>query len=238
MSKFIPFYLIGGLIALSWATLPGHGPWDRWDLATFQLVNGWLGESARWADLVAITNNRLFDLVALGCMGLILATCFFRAQGDTRRRLVAMGIVMLLGALAINQLGHLLPISRPSPTLMVDGALRLTELSTIPTKDSAGDSFPGDHALFLMIFAGFALRYLPRRAAVVAVLMVPLFSAPRILAGAHWLTDVYVGALCLALICLPPLLLTPLSERLIDRLAPRLPRWLAGTPCCLGNGRQ
>lgn len=29
-----------------------------------------------------------------------------------------------------------------------------------------------------MIFAGFALRYLPRRAAVIAVLMVPLFSAP------------------------------------------------------------
>jgi membrane-associated phospholipid phosphatase len=176
---------------------------------------------------VAITNNRLFDLVALGCMGLILATCFFRAQGEARRRLVAMGIVMLLGALVINQLGHLLPVSRPSPTLMVDGALRVTELSAIPTKDSAGDSFPGDHALFLMIFAGFALPYLPRRAAVIAVLMVPLFSAPRILAGAHWLTDVYVGALCLALICLPPLLLTPLSDRLIDRLAPRLPRWIS-----------
>lgn len=53
-----------------------------------------------------------------------------------------MGIVMLLGALVINQLGHLLPVSRPSPTLMVDGALRLTEISAIPTKDSAGDSFP------------------------------------------------------------------------------------------------
>ena len=169
MSKFIPLYLIGGLIALSWAALPGHGPWDHWDLATFQLVNGWLGQSARWADLVAITNNRLFDLVALGCMGLILATCFFRAQGEARRRLVAM---------VINQLGHLLPVSRPSPTLTVDGALRLSELSAIPTKDSAGDSFPGDHALFLMIFAGFALRYLPRRAAVIAVLMVPLCRRP------------------------------------------------------------
>ena len=85
----------------------------------------------------------------------------------------------------------------------------------------------GDHALFLMIFAGFALRYLPRWAGVVAVVMVPLFSAPRILAGAHWMTDVYVGALCLSLICLPLLLLTHVSDRLIDRLAPRLPRWIA-----------
>ena len=78
-----------------------------------------------------------------------------------------------------------------------------------------------------MIFAGFALRYLPRWAGVVAVVMVPLFSAPRILAGAHWMTDVHVGALCLSLICLPLLLLTPVSDRLIDRLAPRLPRWIA-----------
>ncbi len=227
MSKFIPFYLAGGLIALSWGALPEHGPWDGWDLALFQLVNGWIGHSPRWADLVAITNNRLFDLAALACMGGILAGCFFRADGQERRRLVAMGVVMLLGALVINQLGHLLPVSRPSPTLMVDGALRLTEISAIPTKDSAGDSFPGDHALFLMIFAGFALRYLPRWAGVVAVVMVPLFSAPRILAGAHWMTDVYVGALCLSLICLPLLLLTPVSDRLIDRLAPRLPRWIA-----------
>lgn len=226
MSKLLSSCLMGGLLALSWAALPGHGPWDRWDLALFLQVNGWLGESSRWADLVAITNNRLFDLVALACMGGILAVCFFRADGQARRRLVAMGFVMMLGALAINQFGHLLPVSRTSPTLMVDGALRVSEISAIPTKDSAGDSFPGDHALFLMIFAGFALRYLPRWAGVVAVLMVPLFSAPRILAGAHWLTDVYVGALSLALICLPLLLLTPLSDRLIDRIAPRLPGWL------------
>ncbi len=168
MSKFIPFYLVGGLIALSWLVLPGHGPWDRWDLATFRLVNGWLGASPRWADLVAITNHRLFDLAVLACMGGILAACFFHLQGRERHRLVAMGVVMLLGALLINQFGHLLPISRPSPTLMVAGALRVSELSQIPTKDSAGDSFPGDHALFLMIFAGFALRYLPRWAAVVS----------------------------------------------------------------------
>lgn len=227
MSKLLPFYLLGGLLALSWVALPGHGPWDRWDIAIFHLVNGWLAQSALWADLVAITNNRLFDLVTLSCMGTILAASFFKADRHEKRRLVAMGVVMLLAALLINQLGHLLPVSRPSPTLTVAGALRLTELSAIPTKDAAGDSFPGDHALSLMIFAGFALRYLPRRAAVAAVLMVPLFSAPRILAGAHWLTDVYVGALGLALICLPLLLLTPLSDCLIDQCAPRLPQWLS-----------
>ncbi len=122
MSKFIPFYLVGGLIALSWTVLPGHGPWDRWDLATFQLVNGWLGASPHWAYLVAITNHRLFDLAVLACMGGILATCFFRVQGEARHRLVAMGVVMLLGALLINQVVHLLPISRSSLTLMVAGA--------------------------------------------------------------------------------------------------------------------
>lgn len=39
---------------------------------------GWV--NPRWADLVAITSNRLFDLATLGCMGLILGACFFRAH--------------------------------------------------------------------------------------------------------------------------------------------------------------
>ena len=162
MGKFLLCYLVGGLVAISWAALPAHGPWDQWDLAIFHTVNGWLGQSPLWADLVAITNNRLFDLAVLACMGLILARCFFARDLAGRRQLVAMGIVMLFSALAINQLGHQLPVERPSPTLMVSDALRVTHLSAIPTKDSSGDSFPGDHALFLMIFAGFALRYLPR----------------------------------------------------------------------------
>jgi membrane-associated phospholipid phosphatase len=227
MNKFVPCYVVGGLIAISWSVLPAHGPWDHWDLAVFHLVNGWLGQSQLWADAVAVTNNRLFDLAVLACMGLILSLCFFLSDRTDRRRLMAMGIVMLLGALAINQFGHLLPVSRPSPTLTVVDALRVTQLSEIPTKDSSSDSFPGDHALFLMIFAGFALRYLPRWAGVTALLMVPLFSAPRILSGAHWLTDVYVGALSLILLCLPLLLLTGMSDTLIGWIAPRLPcgRW-------------
>ena len=162
MGKFLLCYLVGGLVAISWAALPAHGPWDQWDLAIFHTVNGWLGQSALWADLVAITNNRLFDLAVLACMGLILVRCFFARDLAGRRQLVAMGIVMLLSALVINQLGHRLPVERPSPTLMVADALRVTQISGIPTKDSSGDSFPGDHALFLMIFAGYALRYLPR----------------------------------------------------------------------------
>ena len=46
MRKFIPCYLLGGLIAISWAALPDHGPWDQWELAVFHLVNGWLGQMA------------------------------------------------------------------------------------------------------------------------------------------------------------------------------------------------
>ena len=110
---------------------------------------------------------------------------------------------------------------------MVDGALRLTEISAIPTKDSAGDSFPGDHALFLMIFAGFALRYLPRWAGVVAVRAGDgaLFRRPRILAGAALDDGRLCGRSLPPLICLPLLLLTPVSDRLIDP---------PGSPCHAG----
>ena len=39
--------------------------------------NGWLGQSALWADLVAITNNRLFDLAALVAPTSAAFSCLF-----------------------------------------------------------------------------------------------------------------------------------------------------------------
>ena len=75
MSKFIPLYLIGGLIAFSWAALPDHGPWDHWDLALFQLVNGWLGQSARWADLTPQQRrDKLEEIYQNGSLKLWLAS--------------------------------------------------------------------------------------------------------------------------------------------------------------------
>lgn len=216
--------LLGALIALSWWLLPGHGFWARWDVGIFQGFNALLAEPGPWRLAMAITNNRLFDLVSLSCMVLMLLTLFLRSDGAGRARWVAIGLLMVITALLLNRIGHMVPVERPSPTLSVPGALRLTALIDFPTKDSSGDSFPGDHGLMLMIFAAFMLRFAPRWMGLTACLMVVVFTLPRIMVGAHWFTDIYMGSLSICLIFLPWLLLTPLSERVLARLTPPVDR--------------
>ncbi len=58
---------------------------------------------------------------------------------------------MLLTAVILNQLGHLLPVSHPSPTLTFDNINRVSVLTGVPTKDASSDSFPGDHGMMLII---------------------------------------------------------------------------------------
>lgn len=86
------------------------------------------------------------------------------------------------------------------------------------TKDYSGDSFPGDHGLMLMIYAGFMLRYFGKKAFAVSCIILIIFMLPRIMAGAHWFTDIVVGSLSISLVGLSWVLLTPVSDKCIDFL--------------------
>ena len=212
--------LLGALIALSWSLLPGHGAWARWDMGIFYGFNALIADPGPWRLILAIINHRLFDLVSLSCMMAMLLTLFVRSDAQGRARWVAIALLMVITALLLNRIGHLIPIERASPTLSMPGALRLTTLIDFPTKDSSGDSFPGDHGLMLMIFAAFMLRFAPRGMGMIACAMVVVFTLPRIMVGAHWFTDIYMGSLSLCLILLPWLLQTPLCERVLAWLTP------------------
>lgn len=60
-----------------------------------------------------------------------------------RRRIVIMGLVMLLTAVVLNQLGQaLIPVKRASPTLTFTDINRVSELLSVPTKDAHEIAFP------------------------------------------------------------------------------------------------
>ena len=69
------------------------------------------------------------------------------------------GVTMLFFAVILNQLGHLIPVQRCSPTGFFENIHRVSKMLVFKAKDYSGDSFPGDHGLMLMIYAGFMLRY-------------------------------------------------------------------------------
>lgn len=75
----------------------------------------------------------------------------------------------------------------------------------------------------LLIFTFYMLRYFGKKAFAASLLVVIVFSMPRIMSGAHWLTDVVVDSGSICSIVLSWMLLTPASDRVIalfDRYLP------------------
>jgi membrane-associated phospholipid phosphatase len=85
-------------------------------------------------------------------------------------------------------------------------------------KDTASDSFPGDHGLVLLLFAGFVSFFMPRIYGIIASVMMVIFTLPRLMSGAHWLTDEIVGAVAVGVMCLSWVLATPLHSIALDKI--------------------
>ncbi|MDV7021876.1 phosphatase PAP2 family protein [Atlantibacter subterranea] len=215
---------IAGLaLFFSWMLPANHGFWFPIDSGIFHYFNNLLVENRAFLWLVAITNNRAFDGFSLVAMGLLMLSYWLKQTPYGRRQIVIMGVVMLLTAVVLNQIGQRLPVQRHSPTLFFTDIHRVSELLNIPTKDASKDSFPGDHGMMLMIFCGFMLRYFGVRAFAISLVIFVVFSLPRMMIGAHWFTDIFVGSLSVILVGLPWVLLTPLSDKIITQLNYYLP---------------
>ncbi|WP_148052569.1 phosphatase PAP2 family protein [Atlantibacter hermannii] len=215
--------LAGLALFFSWLLLPGHGFWFPVDAGVFRFFNNLLTENRAFLWLVAITNNRAFDGCSLVAMGLLMLSYWVKETPYGRRQIIIMGVVMLLTAVVLNQLGQMIPVQRHSPTLFFTDINRVSDLLNVPTKDASKDSFPGDHGMMLMIFCGFMLRYFGVRAFAISLIIFVVFSLPRMMIGAHWFTDIFVGSLSVILVGLPWVLMTPLSDIIIMRLNHYLP---------------
>lgn len=214
----------GFALFLSWYMPANHGFWFPLDAAIFHFFNDGLVESRAFLWLVALTNNRAFDACSLIAMGCLMLSFWLREDRDGRRRILIIGLTMLLFAVVINQLAQLLiPVKRESPTLFFSGIHRVSELLNFPTKDASKDSFPGDHGMMLLIFSAIMLRYFGKKAFGIALIIFVVFAFPRVMIGAHWFTDIAVGSLSVALIGLPWCLMTPLSEKIISLFNRYLP---------------
>ncbi|NIC05828.1 phosphatase PAP2 family protein [Billgrantia bachuensis] len=230
MSHFEPYFapgrvllfnLLGALLVWSWLS-PSLLFWTVWDDAVFFTTNAWLREdNAAWVLFVAFTNNRLFDVASL----LVLLGLFIWAmRHDTQpqHRLLrwgGIGLTMLLSAVFIAQgVSMTVPYTHPSPTLVYENVNLITEMVEFSTKDSSASSFPGNHGINLFLFTAFMWRFASAKVALASAVTAVLLSAPRILGGAHWISDIYFAALAINLIVTPWILLTPLGPILARAL--------------------
>lgn len=224
LSRILLLNFAGLMLFFSWYLPVNHGFWQSIDSAVFYFFNQQLTESRMFLWLVAITNNRTFDGCSLLAMFFLLRSFWLQENARGRRRVVITTLVMLLTAVIVNQLSQvLIPVKRASPTLTFSHIHRVSELLSLPTKEASRDSFPGDHGMMLLIFTAFMWRYFGKYAGIISLIIFVVFAFPRVMIGAHWLTDIAVGSLSVILIALPWWLMTPISDRVISLLDRSLP---------------
>ncbi|MBF8222795.1 MULTISPECIES: phosphatase PAP2 family protein [Halomonadaceae] len=221
---------LGLLLWLSWQL--GLPLWSWLDEVVFWSLNASIHEAAPlWVTFLAAINNRSFDLVIIAAMLAIILWAIRREGPGGWQRWGGICVVMLLSAGLTNEiLRNLIDVQRLSPTLLYPEANLVSELVTFPTKDRSGNSFPGDHGVMSMIFAAFMLRFGGRPIRIAGLLLMLVASAPRVLVGAHWLSDLLVGSLAIVLLTQPWVLCSRLGPWAADGIAKGLtrisPRWL------------
>lgn len=217
--RILLYNLLGVALVTTW-WLPRFMVWSSVDDAIFWFFNQFITtDYPNWTTILAALNTRAFDKVMFVLLVVMLYIAMKRDPQGSWLKWGAIGLVMTVTALVLqNLVHHVMTYRHASPTAMLDHVNRLSELTRLPTRDAASSSFPSDHGLMAMIFAAFMWRLADRLVAWSATALVMLVCAPRIMAGAHWVSDVSVGALSIALIILPWVLCTPLVSNAVHSL--------------------
>lgn len=198
---------------------------DEW---LFRLLNAPLATHSTWLHVWAVASLRPFDAVVgvILLMLLIRGNWVFKAT-DVRRGffgflsiLLLMVVIRALFSKVATHMGW----QHHSPSMVIEGAVRMSDYfpgleKAWELKDRSSQSFPGDHASVLIIWALF-LSLFSRTVGQLLVIwgLAVLFMLPRLVAGAHWGQDDYIGGLLLAVWALGWGYFTPFAAKASDLL--------------------
>ena len=79
-------------------------------------------------------------------------------------------------------------------------------------KDHSRKSFPGDHATTAVLFTCFVYYLMGWRLGLLATLYAIFFCLPRLIVGAHWLTDILLGSSLIAISVSSLIMGTPIGN--------------------------
>ncbi|MGX5217491.1 phosphatase PAP2 family protein [Pseudomonas segetis] len=208
--------LLCNLIALGllgvWVWPTGQALFNQFDTWFFHLLNRPLEHSVVWLHIWTVASLRPFDVL----VGLILLALLIKGDWVLKAaqvRAAMFGFVSILILLLIIRtlfskwLDHS-GLQHDSPSMVLEGAVHLSDIfptleKTWELKDRSSQSFPGDHASVLLIWAMFLSlfsRTLLQRVLIWGLAL--LFMLPRLVAGAHWGQDDYIGGLLIAFLAL------------------------------------
>lgn len=189
------------LLLLSWFIPATSHIWDTIDSVVFYTLNP-LVESAPYC--IRFINSHWLDWISDIVIILFLARLYKKTDPNHRLNLLGEFIYSCLTAVVVIALvnkqimPHLLSITRKSPSLFLDGAVRLSHFFP-GVKDASHQSFPGDHATTALFFILSYLHWTSLKRAIPAICYGVFMILPRIIIGAHWVTDVVMGSFVISL---------------------------------------
>lgn len=235
------FFLLHGLAAfllMSWLWPVTRQLWDGIDSFIYRHLNHTLVIGGPWSAFWAFANTRYFDAITAVILAvLILRKNIFFKRIEVRRAVFTIGImlvILLFVRTAFTDVVDHVGWQRSSPSRIDPDAVRLSHQFPVlkakhRMKDSSPRSFPGDHGAVLIAWGIFVSLFARGKRKILAIAITLFLLLPRLIAGAHWFTDLMVGSTFIALIALAWAYCTPLgrwadaaSEKIAAPVAARL----------------
>jgi len=215
------FILTLSLITLSVITLlcpSTHFIWKHLDMWFFKVANGHLCIGKPVKLFWAFANHKYADWVE--DVVILYCCCYYILKGDKETRLhrsaqilfvvfFASSIILFNKLFLSEGVFH----SRLSPSIIFDSCIRLSqELPWLKIKDFSPYSFPSDHGV-TAILVGLHIGYLLKGKMKTFIYFYSTFLClPRMVVGAHWLTDTLVGSFSISLFFFSWILFTPFGN--------------------------
>ena len=211
---------------------------DEW---LFHSLNAPLADHVLWRSIWAVGSLRPFDLL----VGVIMLSLLIRGDWvfkaiQVRQAffgfLVTLLLLVVIRALFSKWVAAM-GWQHKSPSMVLDNAIHLSDLyphleAKWELKDRSSQSFPGDHASVLLVWALFMSLFSRRLLQHLVIwALACLFMLPRLVAGAHWGQDDYIGGLLMAVLALGWSCHTPLAAKASAALV----RWTAPLFSLLGR---
>lgn len=236
-----PFIVL--IVIVTWLSPLTRPYWDALDLKTFTFLNSWVHHNSFWQNFWAFTGHRIMDWIHDIIMFLFfffsIRRCNHTIVNKERvpirevqelkiRKIAELIFSILFIALIVCMVNGLLfpefiHMPRKSPTMVNEEAFRLgTIIDWIKVKDHSRKSFPGDHATTATLFTCLIFHLMGKRMGFIATLYAIFFCLPRLIAGAHWLTDNLIGSASIAIVATSLAFGTPFAKWVITCIEKRL----------------
>lgn len=190
--------MLAGAMALtaSWFVPGLDRAWEALDAWVYYTINGTVAWGTPFPELWALTGDRRFDVVSMLIIFIVFVEYFLRGDEERVRRGIAFGfyIAFVLGFVLALQRG-LISVPRLSPSFVLEPHHSIAaHVPWSTAKEHSDRAFPGDHATVMFIITLLWWQAGGRKIGMIGAFLTLIFSLPRVAAGAHWATDILIGA--------------------------------------------